>query len=125
MLHTAAFNPEPLCCPDFGYGGDVNLRGQNGRTALHTAALHNPNPEVHQILLEHGSDISSKDNEGMTPLHSAAKSNPSPQGVIAFLLEQGADTASMNNEGLTPCQIAMAREAEAETGREAELLLCR
>ena len=92
---------------------------------MHTAALHNPNPKAHEILLDHGSEISAKDNDGMTPLHSAAKSKPSPQGVIAVPLEYGADAAAVNSEELTICQVAAAREAGPEIEQEVELLLCR
>ena len=38
-------------------GADVNVRYENGRTALMFAARSNPNPEVTQVLIAAGADV--------------------------------------------------------------------
>jgi len=48
-------------------GGDLNYRDNNGRTALHGAALQGYN-EVIRFLASKGATLDAKDNKGFTPL---------------------------------------------------------
>lgn len=48
-------------------GADINAVNKQGRTALHTAALHN-SPQMAFFLLAHGADAQVKDKIGQTPM---------------------------------------------------------
>ena len=49
---------------------DVNSKGFNGRTPLHSCLISlNPNMKILCILIEAGADFSAKDNDGNTPLN--------------------------------------------------------
>jgi ankyrin repeat protein len=49
------------------FGGDINLRSSDGRTALMWAAFRN-NAKMTQFLLDHGSDVTLNDNQGWNAL---------------------------------------------------------
>jgi len=49
------------------YGGDINLRSSDGRTALMWASFRN-NGKMCDFLLEHNADISLEDNQGWNAL---------------------------------------------------------
>jgi ankyrin repeat protein len=49
------------------HGADVNFRGSDLSTPLHTR--HFAKSEVVQLLLESGADVHSRDDKGRTPLH--------------------------------------------------------
>ena len=49
---------------------DVNSKGFNGRTPLHSCLISlNPNMKILCMLIEAGADFSAKDNDGNTPLN--------------------------------------------------------
>ena len=49
---------------------DVNSKGFNGRTPLHSCLISlNPNMIILCMLIEAGADFSAKDNDGLTPLN--------------------------------------------------------
>jgi uncharacterized protein len=52
------------------FGGDINLRSSDGRTALMWAAFRN-NSKMVRFLLDHGADITLIDNEGWNALEIA------------------------------------------------------
>ncbi len=52
------------------YGGDINLRSSDGRTALMWSAFRN-NARMCQFLLDHGADITLIDNDGWNALEIA------------------------------------------------------
>jgi ankyrin repeat protein len=49
------------------YGGDINLRSSDGRTALMWSAFRN-NGKMCSFLLDHGADITLEDNQGWNAL---------------------------------------------------------
>ena len=52
------------------HGGDVNAAANDGRTALHGAALQGYD-DVIKFLAAHGADLTVKDHKGFTPLDTA------------------------------------------------------
>ena len=52
------------------YGGDINLRSSDGRTAVMWAAFRN-NAKMVEFLIDHGADITLEDNEGWNALEIA------------------------------------------------------
>ena len=84
-------------------GADVRSKANNGRMALHYAAL-NPNTDtcMMELLLkkEAGDSINTKDNRGQTPMHYLAQSGFSDG--IKLLANCGADINLFDDYGLSP-----------------------
>lgn len=57
----------------FRNGADVNARGYEDRTPLHSASCIPGNTDVMRILLENGSDPNIQDSEDRTCLHHVAQ----------------------------------------------------
>jgi ankyrin repeat protein len=70
-------------------------------TPLHSAARHNPDPEVIEVLLKAGAHVNARDEKGMTPLHRAARYNPNPK-IITVLLKAGANVNEKDDKGISP-----------------------
>lgn len=92
---------------------DVDLRDEDGRTLLFTAAA-NGHVRVARLLVDHGAEVNASDNEGSTPLHFAATEGHT--GVVEFLLEKGAEVNAAGPMGLTPTFLA-ASEGYEDTWR--------
>jgi ankyrin repeat protein len=69
-------------------GSNVNLRTQNGSTALHYAVKNGVN-DIVKLLLENGAEINVVNESGNTPLHYAVKN--ADNQIVKLLLENGAD----------------------------------
>lgn len=82
---------------------DVNRKGLNGMTALHTAGL-TGSATIARILLDHGADVSAKDRYGATPLHYAVVHDCTE--VAALLLAHGARTDVRDRAGRTALDAA-------------------
>ncbi len=83
-------------------GCPIDARANNGRTALHWAAMYGG--EVIKLLLSKGADIHAKDDWGRTALHIAALYGELK--IIEFLVSNGADINVRDNEGWTPLYLA-------------------
>jgi hypothetical protein len=81
----------------------VNDRGENRRTALHTAALLDRR-EAARLLLEHTALPNAKDQAGDAPLHMAVAEGHGE--VAAILLDHGARLTAQNDAGTTPLDLA-------------------
>ncbi|KAL3448296.1 ankyrin repeat-containing domain protein [Aspergillus insuetus] len=82
------------------WGVSIDVRGHDGRTALHRAAMmHFSKAAFIDFLLEHNPDIHATDKDGDTPLHKAARVNRLL--AIERLVKAGADVGAQNNEGRT------------------------
>eukprot|EP00930_Biecheleria_cincta_P103227 TRINITY_DN95172_c0_g1_i1.p1 TRINITY_DN95172_c0_g1~~TRINITY_DN95172_c0_g1_i1.p1 ORF type:complete len:354 (-),score=65.42 TRINITY_DN95172_c0_g1_i1:139-1155(-) len=81
---------------------DVKLKDEDGRTALHMAALRNHGP-VAQLLLSYGrANVHARDRESRTPLHLATdKGN---RRVARVLVRFGADPSSVDGQGRSPLE---------------------
>eukprot|EP01036_Dinobryon_divergens_P034909 gene34909-45178_t len=84
----------------------INLKGPNGQTALHFAALNGRYSNC-EILISKGANIHATDNEGWTPLHSAANgeaihTDGQFEEICALLLRCGASIDFRDDQGETP-----------------------
>lgn len=85
-------------------GVDVNTRGDDGRTPLHSAAEFG-DKKAASILIARGADVDLKGRDGSTPLHRAALNAKSD--VVELLLAHGANiNARTTNDG-TPLLFAI------------------
>ena len=77
-------------------GGDVNIRDENGKTALMEASWLN-RPEIAKTLIKAGADVDLQNKEGWTALMEA-RYHPE---IVELLIKAGADENIQNNEGKT------------------------
>ena len=104
ILHHAVWNNELSSAQTFiQQGANVRSKANNGRMALHYAAL-NPNKDTSMMELllknEAGESIDTKDNRGQTPMHYLAQSGFSDG--IKSLANCGADINLSDDYGLSP-----------------------
>ena len=96
----------PLLKELAAHGAEIGASDDGGKTAMHSAAMNNPNPDVIRYLLSLGLPVNydiDPDYEGGAPIMLAARHNPSPE-VIKLLIEAGADLAQKDNDGNTAFQ---------------------
>jgi len=90
------------------YGADVNLKDDDGWTALYAAAA-GGNLGVSTLLLQHSQiDIEASDNNGFTALHRAVEEGHSI--MVEFLASWNANINTTDDKGITPLETARASE---------------
>ncbi|CAK0783408.1 hypothetical protein CVIRNUC_006607 [Coccomyxa viridis] len=85
------------------FGVDIEAVDNDGKTALHRAAMFSDTDKV-AWLLDRGLNLEAQDNQGDTPLHYAVFYTQ--RAVVLLLLSKGAHVAAMNKEGWTPLHVA-------------------
>ena len=90
-----------------GVGADVDLKDDDGRTALHRTSI-NGNLEIAELLTSSGADVNIRDDEGMTALHRASLVSGSLE-IVQLLLCQGADMSIKTYYGVTGLDYALFR----------------
>ncbi|HTL12293.1 MAG TPA: ankyrin repeat domain-containing protein [Bdellovibrionota bacterium] len=91
--------------------GGIDTENEQGRTALHVAALAGKMEAV-EILLRHGASINHADKEGKTALILACE-KCMHLGVVTKLLERGADAKLADRSGKTALDYAKDKQKEA------------
>jgi ankyrin repeat protein len=86
------------------HGANVRAKDDEGRTALHWAALSGAN-KIIDSLLAAGADVHAKDNSGRTALHWATMDPDN--ATVQALLHHHANAKARDNEGDTPLHSAM------------------
>jgi hypothetical protein len=112
-------------------GSDVNAKGKNGKTPLHSAVCCQDKKDVcvelAELLVSEGADVNAKDDSGYTALHYAVYYNFAYRGVncenfdvVKFLVSKGADVNAKNDKGDTPLHYAASyyREPEKQQRKE-------
>ncbi len=79
-------------------GAYVNIKGNEGITALHYAA-NNSNIEIAQLLINANANLNASDAFGTTALHIAALNENAE--LAKLLVENGADPEIKDNDGKT------------------------
>jgi ankyrin repeat protein len=85
------------------HGAEVDVRDNEGETALHCAAT-NGHHKVVALLLEHGAEVDAEGYPGLTPLDLAATNGHYKAG--ALLLKRGARVNARTEGSLTPLDLA-------------------
>ncbi|KAF5487496.1 putative ankyrin repeat protein [Colletotrichum siamense] len=85
-------------------------RDNNGRTALHLAALSGQTPMVRWLVVDQGAEKEARDLDMRRPLHWAARNGH--EEVAALLIEQKADKEAKDSYGSRPLHCAAARGHE-------------
>jgi ankyrin repeat protein len=94
-------------------GGDVDVEDEEGKTALHWAAM-NGKIDLCNLLLQHDADINAKDNKGWTPLHFAAAEGH--HSTASWLCEHGSTLNARTVSGSTPLFFAVDGDHIATVG---------
>jgi ankyrin repeat protein len=87
-------------------GVDINVKNNNGLTALHLVAR-GGRKDVVELLIDNGADVNNKTNNGMTPLHQASRNGL--KEIVELLISRGADINVKNTRGQTPLDMAQQR----------------
>ena len=83
---------------------DVNIAGEQRRTCLHYAALHNRDAVITILLLRRSPDLEPQDENGLTPLFTAAFH--ANDAVARVLLKHGAEIEAKEANGWTALHYA-------------------
>ena len=94
------------------YGADVNLKDNEGWTALMLAALYSntdSNVSTVKLLLDAGADVNLKNNEGWTALMLSARysNTDSNDSTVKLLLDAGADVNLKDIYGWTALMLSV------------------
>lgn len=100
LHHAAYWGQQQVAEVLLARGADVNLRDEQGRTALHTRSVHRT-PAVVAVLLAHGADPRLRDHQGATPLFYAATKE-----IAELLIAHGADPLVVLPNGWAPLHAA-------------------
>lgn len=120
LIHAAARDYGAIVHVLLAAGADVEVRRQNGDTALHVACIGN-NLEIIRMLLNAKADVNAANDECITPLIDSAIMGNSAYAV-SLLLQAGADVNRADNEGSTPLHLAsLPDDDDAETSEAAAL----
>ena len=96
-------------------GADVDVRGHDEETPLHSAASHGNIDLVSKLVLNYEADVNARSVHNWTPLHSSCQGFRHPlaksdgqlfSDVARLLLERGADVDAQTDSGSTPIHIA-------------------
>jgi ankyrin repeat protein len=86
-------------------GAGVNVKDENGKTALMYACEANTEVEVVRVLIRKHADVNAKTNTGKTALMYACENNPNIK-IVSALIEAGADVNAKTKDGRTPLDYA-------------------
>ena len=96
-------DPAPALALLLDHGAHIDIRNQQGMTALLLAGRYGTSTVPMQAFLDRGADIHAVDESGNNLLHCIAmNTNPGGSERLAFALAAGFDPASVNRKGQTP-----------------------
>ncbi|GFY40967.1 protein TANC2 [Trichonephila inaurata madagascariensis] len=104
LFHAAARGHLPMLRALADKGLFLDIKDQNGRTALAWACVFNKFEAVN-FLLEKGASMASKDKDLCTPLHLAAIY--ADGNIVSYLLSKTTDPEIKNKENKTPLECAV------------------
>ena len=91
---------------------EINIKDENGLTALHKSAIEGNN-KLAKYLLDKGANLDLQDNDGWTALHYSIYKDPNPKvdttgqfKVFVNLILKGANVNIQNKDGYTPLMFA-------------------
>ncbi|EAY19538.1 ankyrin repeat protein, putative [Trichomonas vaginalis G3] len=98
FVYSPIFNIPSLLEYFLSHGANINEKNENGKTALHMAAMKNTK-ETAEFLISHGANINEKDTYGRTALHMAALNNSKETAEV--LISHGINVNEKNKGGET------------------------
>ena len=106
-VHSLAYwsqkDPAPALALLLDHGARIDIRNQQGMTALLLSARYGTSLAPMRALLEQGADPNAVDENGNTLLHCVAmNAKPGATERLAFALANGGDPAAVNHKGQTP-----------------------
>ncbi len=105
-----------LTCPV-----DVEVRGPDGQTPLHTACNFHIPADFARHLIDAGANVEAKNEFGQTPLHAAVRAHN--HDVLQVLIGEGADVDALDSAGMTVMDAAFERDFHSSSGRRTLELL--
>jgi ankyrin repeat protein len=103
------------------FAAEVNVRDDEGRTALHAAVQLGAVERV-QFLLAVGAEVDAADPDGETPLLTAVTSPWGTAEIIGLLRRYGADPTCAAEDGISPLSLAAATDDPEIRSAFADLL---
>ena len=105
-IHQAAHDGDIQAVKQYlNASGDVNAKGEDGRTPLHVAVI-GRQKKIVKLLLAEGADVNAKNRVELTPLYHAAIYGHTE--VAEFLIAKGANVNAKDKNGSTPLHLATA-----------------
>lgn len=95
---------------------DLNATKDDGRTALHIAALRGNIKPATILAAEKEINVNAKDENGWTSLHLAVRASKFREEIVTLLLQNKANVDAKDNDGRTPLHLAVC-EGRAEVVR--------
>ncbi|KAI9713898.1 MAG: hypothetical protein M1820_000628 [Bogoriella megaspora] len=114
MMASSLKDGEALVALLLSKGADVNMKNNNGQTALHFTASKN-NLEVARTLIQHSATTRVKDKRGQLPLHRAAAIGSVP--MVKLMLDNKSPLNATDADGSTALHHAIA-EGHGDTALE-------
>ncbi|HUV64343.1 MAG TPA: ankyrin repeat domain-containing protein [Sedimentisphaerales bacterium] len=113
-IHVAAKMGDIALVKSFlGKGANINEKGKNGLSPLHTAVW-GKNKVVVEFFLAEGADVNAKDQWGYTPLYYAIWNEDA--NIVELIVDKGADVNILPNGDGTPLEYAVWNE-DVKTAR--------
>ena len=89
------------------FGADVNLRNNDGFSALHFALCNYKSINILQLLINADADVNAQTNAGFTPLHFILDDAEDRLEAFQLIFAAGADDELENRDGKSPLDFAV------------------
>jgi len=105
LIQASTYNEPEIVKFLIEAGAGVNVKDENGKSALMYACESNTEVEVVRVLIRKHADVNAKTNTGKTALMYACENNPNIK-IVSALIGAGADVNAKTKDGRTPLDYA-------------------